>query len=199
MNTIDARRTSAWEASKWVIGPYQTITISGWQMSSSRARRFYFTTERDSYGARLGQTANLGVISAVFFRERQPVVIVTPPPHRPRPYEDDRIERNESKRKSGAPSTAQGRAREGAKNAEVYPAPDEESAATGIGRNMRNDVRWTHMDLQSRPAAEVTVRYEYREALVRLGILPRYYPRQDVLRRRERSTGFEDRGFSPEP
>jgi hypothetical protein len=56
------------------------------------------------------------------------------------------------------------------------------------------------MDLSPRAAAEVTIRYEYRDALVRLGILPRHYPRQpDVLRRRERSTGFEERGFSPEP
>jgi hypothetical protein len=203
MNTIDARRSSAWEASKWVIGPYQTITISGWQMSSSRARRFYFTTEQDSYGAKLGRTANLGVISAVFFRERQPVVIVTPPP-RPRPYEEDGIDRRgetENKRRADAPSTsAQARERAGAaKSADAYPGPDDESAATGIGRNVRNDVHWTNMDLQPRAAAEVTIRYEYRDALVRLGIIPRYYPRPDTLRRRERSTGFEDRGFSPEP
>ena len=75
LNTIDARRTSAWNASKWVIEPYGTISIGGWQMSSQRARRFYFTSERDSYGAKLGQTANLGVISAVFFRERRPIPI----------------------------------------------------------------------------------------------------------------------------
>jgi hypothetical protein len=197
LNTIDARRSSAWEASKWVIGPYQTITISGWQMSSSRARHFYFTTERDSYGAKLGQTANLGVISAVFFRERQPVGIIVPP-RRPRPYEDDRVDRSESKRKEEAPST-QGRERGAAKSAEAYPAPDDESAATGIGRNVRNDVRWTNMDLHPRAVAEVMIRYEYRDALVRLGIIPRHYPRQDALRRRERSTGFEERGFSPEP
>ena len=55
LNTIDARQTSAWNASKWVIEPYQTITIGGWQMSSGRARRFYFTNERDSYAAKLGQ------------------------------------------------------------------------------------------------------------------------------------------------
>ena len=197
MNTIDARRSSAWEGSKWVIGPYQTITINGWQMSSSRARRFYFTTERDSYGAKLGRTANLGVISAVFFRERQAVVIV-PPPRRPWPYEEDRVERNEGKRKTEAPSS-QGRDSAGARSAESYPMPDDESAATGIGRNVRHDVRWVNLDLQSRAAAEVTIRYEYRDALVRLGIIPRYYPRQDALRRRERSTGFEDRSFSQEP
>lgn len=199
MNSIDARRSSAWDASKWVIEPYQTITISGWQMSSSRARRFYFTTERDSYGAKLGQTANLGVINAVFFRERQPVVIVTPP-RQPRPYEDDGIDRKESPRRSEAPSSA-GRERGGAqsKSADAAPRSDDDYAATGIGRNVRNDVRWVNMDLQTRPAGEVLIRYEYRDALVRLGIIPRPYPRTDTLRRRERSTGFENRGFSPEP
>src|SRR5687768_15502721 len=67
LNTIDARREPARDASKGVIGPYQTITLSGWQMSSERARRFTFTTERDSYAAKLGHTADYGVISAVFF------------------------------------------------------------------------------------------------------------------------------------
>src|SRR3954469_6239644 len=73
LNTIDARHTTAWDAHKWVIEPYGTISVRGWQMSSDNARRFYFTTERDSYAAKLGQAANLGVISAVFFRERSPV------------------------------------------------------------------------------------------------------------------------------
>jgi hypothetical protein len=201
MNTIDARRSSAWEASKWVIGPYQTITINGWQMSSSRARRFYFTTERDSYGAKLGQTANLGVISAIFFRERQPVVIVAPPPRpRRRPYEEGEMDGSDSKRKSEAPQSQGRENRAGATSSgDLYPRPDDESAATGIGRNVRHDVRWVNMDLQPRAIAEVTIRYEYRDALVRLGIIPRRYPREDALRRRERSTGFENRGFSPEP
>src|SRR6267378_5053721 len=90
LNTIDARRTTAWNASKWVIEPYGTINITGWQMSSERARRFYFTSERDSYGAKLGKTANLGVVSAVFFRERRPILVPVIPPPRPRPpYEED--------------------------------------------------------------------------------------------------------------
>src|SRR5262249_7507942 len=75
MNTIDARHTSAWDAHKWVVEPYGTISVRGWQMSSENARRFYFTNERDSYGAKIGQTANLGVIAAVFYRERNPIII----------------------------------------------------------------------------------------------------------------------------
>ena len=156
LNTIDARHTSAWNASKWVIEPYQTITISGWQMSSERARRFYFTDERDSYGAKLGQTANLGVISAVFFRERSRPVPITPP------YP---VTRDKSESSAGSSARAQS-----------APRPDDDDyAATGIGRNVRNDVRWVDMDLESRSVGEVTIRYEYRR-------------------------GREDsRGFSPEP
>ena len=190
LNTIDARHTSAWNASKWVIEPYQTITISGWQMSSERARHFYFTNERDSYGAKLGQTENLGVISAVFFRERGRITQVTPP----RPIYRDK-DSEESMRSQEAPSAksrgdAAGVARDGRK---IAPVPDDEYAATGIGRSVRHDVRWVDMDLDSRPAGEVTVRYEYYSALLRLGVIPR--PREPYpLYRRE-----DSRGFSPEP
>jgi len=172
LNTIDARHTSAWNASKWVIEPYQTITISGWQMSSERARRFYFTNERDSYGAKLGQTANLGVISAVFFRERRREVTIA------RPLE--------------APASKSSRAEGTLDNRAAAPMrDDDEYAATGIGRDVRNDVRWVNMDLDSNAAGEVTIRYEYYSALLRLGVVPR---EREPLNRRE-----DSRGFSPEP
>ena len=194
LNTIDARRTTAWNASKWVIEPYSSITVSGWQMSTQRARRFYFTSEHDSYGAKLGQTANLGVISAVFFREIQSRPIpITPAPKRrsssdSRPKDDERLE---------APSAGTGEM--SSRQGTLRRMPDEDYAATGIGRSVHNDVRWVHMDLDSRAAGQVTIRYEYYQALVRLGIVPRpYYPR-DTLTNRERATGFEDRRFSPEP
>ncbi len=195
LNSIDARRTSAWNGSKWVIEPYGTIHIGGWQMSSERARRFYFTSERDSYAAKLGQTSNLGLISAVFFREVRPIPIPVTPPPRPYPrYEEDGRRRSETP----APSAgAQRPAKEGRDS--IAAMPNDDYAATGIGRSVRNDVRWVNMDLDSRPAAEVTLRYEYYPALVRLGILPRQYDRPDSLRRREGATGFEDRRFSPEP
>src|SRR5688500_14003877 len=70
LNTIDARQTTAIAAPKWALAPYETVTISGWQTSRTEARRFEFTTEEHSYGQALGKTANLGMISAVFFKER---------------------------------------------------------------------------------------------------------------------------------
>jgi hypothetical protein len=196
LNTIDARRTTAWNASKWVIEPYGTINISGWQMSSDRARRFYFTSERDSYGAKLGQTSNLGVIQAVIFRERRPVVVpVTPPPRSfPTHEEDSRRDNSSSAPSAGARDENSAKQRGG-----IAPLADDDYAATGIGRSVHNDVRWVNLDLESRPEAEVMIRYEYYPALVRLGIIPRPYSRPDILRRREGATGFQDRRFSPEP
>jgi hypothetical protein len=192
LNTIDARHTSAWNASKWVIEPYQTITISGWQMSSERARRFYFTNERDSYGAKLGQTANLGSISAVFFRERRRVVPVTPP--YPISRDRDRIQSEQSARGQQDAPANKSRSADGAgESRAVAPVPDDEYAATGIGRNVRNDVRWVDMDLDSRAAGEVTIRYEYYSALLRLGVVPRQQSREPLQRRED------SRGFSPEP
>src|SRR5262245_51532930 len=38
LNTIDARETTATAARKWVLGPYETVTISGWQTSRVHAR-----------------------------------------------------------------------------------------------------------------------------------------------------------------
>jgi hypothetical protein len=202
MNTIDARHTSAWDAHKWVIEPYGTISVRGWQMSSENARKFYFTTERDSYGAKIGQTANLGVIAAVFFRERKPIVITPVTPGR---REEKSINRGEDKpRKEPVPSagasadTLANRDAAKERRANAYPPPDDESAATGIGRTINNGVTWIKMDLDPRPAGEVTIRYEFRAGLVRLGIVPRDYPRPDVLNRREKAEGFEPK-YCPQP
>lgn len=185
LNSIDARHTSAWNASKWVIEPYGAIKIGGWQMSSERARRFYFTDERDSYAAKLGQTANIGVISAVVFRERRRYPVpITPPPTSRREQSD----RSQPKSAPSSESAGQERALKRAPS-------DDDYAATGIGRSVRNDVRWIEMDLESNPAAELMIRYEYYSALRRLGVVPRPHVFEpDTLRRREQS-----RGFSPEP
>lgn len=205
LNTIDARRSTAWDASKWVIQPYGTITISGWQVSRARARRFYFTDERDSYANKLGRPEDIGLISAVFFRERASHSEITPRPPRPHPLGTPRAEDRRSKERSAgqpsqqsAPSArAEGRAQSGVMR-DVEPA-DEDYAATGMGRSVGHDVRFVNLDLERSPSAEVSIRYEYRPALVRLGILPRPHTAREPLRRRERARGFEDGRFSPEP
>lgn len=180
LNTIDARQTTATDARKWVLDPYQTVTIRGWQTSRTEARRFEFTTEARSYGQALGRTDNLGVISAVFFKER-----TAPVTHEYR----DRV--------GGAAQAA----REPSSRQEVGAPPaerkgaDNEYAATGMGRPTGHAVHQVWLDLEPTPVQSVQIRYEFRPQLVRLGILPTHSA-PDPLHRRERARGF-DPEFAP--
>jgi len=175
LNTIDARQTSATDARKWVLDPYQTVTISGWQTSRTEARRFEFTTEERSYGQALGKTANFGVISAVFFKERVPEVRTA-----------DQGARSQARQPAAAP-----RSESMAKRAA------EDYAATGMGRRTDHVVTQVRLNLEDVPAHTVNIRYEFRSQLVQLGILPAA-PVHDPLQRRERARGFEP-GFAPVP
>jgi len=186
LNTIDASHTSAWNASKWVIQPYGSITIGGWQMSTERARRFYFTDEGDSYGAKLGRTENLGVISAVIFREKRSRIMV-----QPKEITRDEERREPQKDKSSQPTDSRAGA---SARSSTAPITNDDYAATGIGRSVRNDVSWVNMDLEQQPSAELSIRYEYYSALLKLGVVPRPNYSPDPIRRRE-----DSRGFSPEP
>jgi hypothetical protein len=184
LNTIDARETTAADARKWVLGPYETVTISGWQTSLAEARRFEFTTEARSYGQALGKTANLGVISAVFFKERVPTI-------RPDTSKD-----SASPRAQAPPSSAPAEQESAAAAGKNERARDE-YAATGMGRRTGHAVAQVWLDLEEAPAQTVNIRYEFHPQLVRLGILPSA-PTADPLQRRERAHGFEP-GFCPEP
>ncbi len=191
LNTIDARHTAAADGRKWVIDPFQTITISGWQVNRAEARRFEFTTEARSYGQALGLTDNLGVISAVFFKERAPVM--TRESHE-RSEESGRLARTAPE----APAAAEGQAADSSTAADARKklSAAEEYAATGMGQRTGHAVRQVYLDLEASPVKTVNIRYEFRPQLVRLGILPAA-PVVDPLQRRERSRGFET-GFSPE-
>src|SRR5262249_32950182 len=66
-NVIDAKRTTAGRASKWVLSPGETADIPGWQVSGETSRRFFFTGLSRSYARWLGGTSNTRGIGAVFF------------------------------------------------------------------------------------------------------------------------------------
>jgi hypothetical protein len=185
LNSIDAKHTSSREARKWILGPFETVTLSGWQTSSGTARRFVFTSEAKSYGAWLGKTSDLGVISAAFFREAR------------------RFDRLESEgaapggrlmRQSDAEAPAASAPMEKEQRAKA--SAKDDLAATGIGREIEHHVQRVDFDAEDGAAAIVTLRYEYHDALVRLGVLPAV---DDALARRERARGFDDAGFAPDP
>jgi hypothetical protein len=217
LNTLDSRHTAARDARKWVLAPYETVVIPGWQVSNAASRKFVFTGERASYGAALGKTQDLGVIEAVFFRERVPYRVQSW-------WRDNRrkgeISSNENMESAPAAPASPGRGGErdlskkrpsldGAA-AEGQLAQNESSmtqeysqkvlssdeyAATGMGRRTQFGVTEVDLDLEAEPAAVVRLRYEFRPQLVALGVLPRD-PDPSRLTRREHARGFEE--FCPE-
>ena len=191
LNTVDGRRSDARSATKWVLEPYESIVISGWQVNGREARRFFFTTEKGSYAARMGRTEDLGLVEAVFFAERLP--------EPPQGVEDGVLGgvlgRSEPRREASAPAPS-GAAPPPPEARSQDKALSDEYAATGMGRRTEHPVERIHLELEASPSAALRIRYEFREGLVELGILP---PPRTVspLHRRERARGFED-AFCPE-
>jgi len=247
LSTINAQHTDPRDAPKWVLDPYESMTISGWQVDDGHARQFYFTTEDQSYGAKLGKTQNLGLISAAFFKERRPVVYreVPPPrnpyppipPYPPYPPYPPRpcplpfcAELNDGEYKMGSSGLGMGGLGGGgmmggggsgmsaaspaaeassAKRSSSKPQVDSDSirptpskpdyAATGIGSRVSHEVERVHLDLEDGPFDTVELRYEFRQALLKLGVLPSPSDDRDPLYRREKSKGFKDGEYCPEP
>jgi hypothetical protein len=67
--------TAAWGQSGYVLSPGESCDITGWRKSDERIAAFEFTSLGDSYAARTGRPANVGVVGAAVFRE-----VVVPPP-----------------------------------------------------------------------------------------------------------------------
>jgi hypothetical protein len=204
LNSIDARATTAGDARKWVLGPYESITLDGWQTSSATARRFFFTTEEKSYGNWLGQTQNLGLVAAVVFREKRlPISIYSGPRYgAPGPQREESESRGDE---SNSPPAPMGQSEGGVAGGLILPRhPDDLSkksddlAATGIGQETSHPVREVFFDSEDSPAAVLELRYEYRDSLVRLGVLPENLY-GDSLSRRERARGFQESGFALDP
>jgi hypothetical protein len=186
LNTIDAKHTAPQDAMKWVLGPYESVEISGWQVNSGEARRFYFTGERRSYAAYLGATDNLGVIEAVFYREREPVCVWC-----------ERRQRREEESGDAPAAADSGRGAEAQRKTKSLGSA-EEYAGTGIGNRTDHRVERVALDLETSPAAVVRIRYEFRAQLVRLGLLPSFPPEPDPIKRRESARGF-DGTYCPDP
>lgn len=194
-NVVDARRTTAREATKWLLEPWQTLEIPGWQISGDTSRRFFFTETARSYAKWLGDTSNVGTIEAVFFREKRRRIAahVTESGQGP----DGRDARGQAGAGAPAPAPpAEAQApRKDAARPEAGAARESDSyAATGIGERSSFPVTWVDFQEEPAPAATITLRYEFRPELVRLGVIWE----DGDLWAREKARGFE-RKYAPSP
>ena len=166
--------------------------MPGWQVSGATSRRFFFTETSKSYAKWLGDTANVGTIEAVFYREKR----ARSPASAPR-RDEGRPAARESP--GGRLAAGDGGARRKGVATDRRDRPRRRAeadafAATGIGDATEFPVQWVAFEAESSPAARIALRYEFRTELVRLGVLPR----EDELYARDRARGFEHE-YAPDP
>lgn len=207
--------TASPDQSGYVIDGYGSVEIGGWRKSLQRTAAFYFTDLGDSYAARTGRPGNVGVIGVAVFRERPRVVY--------RPQLREKIARADTppsmteNAQAAAPSAAPA-PEDSASAVEPPPAlkdaPDaardrladakrSESAGrlaqsplgTGHGRNETSYATRVEFErATSSPAEVVAVRYDRRETLAAMGVLPR-----DGYLARRAPEPFPGLRFVPDP
>jgi len=176
----------------YVLDPWRHATVQGWRTSLDEVRRFTFVDEEASYSARAGKAnSKMGWIEVSVYREK-------------RRWAGNQLGENSAERsddrKAEAPNAppsppaaaadaveAESRA-SGKRRARSYPG-------TGWGARARDRVVLVDFQPEHEPAERMTLRYEYRTALVALGVLPAPHTHHDRLSQRDRGEG----GFALPP
>src|SRR5690242_11111874 len=97
--------TAGWDQTGYVFDPGQSYQITGWRKSDSEVAAFTFTASPNSYAARTGRPANIGVIGIALFRERQPLQL-TAPYREPLAVPEESRSRERADRASGSANRA---------------------------------------------------------------------------------------------
>ena len=186
----------------YVLDPWRHATVQGWRTSLDEVRRFTFVDEKASYAARAGKAnSRMGWIEVSVYREK-------------RHWTRHQLRENSAERSDDSRAEAPGEpaSRAGAPNAPPPPwaaaadAAEAESKTTGKSRarsypgtgwgsRARDRVVLVDFQPEHAPAERMTLRYEYRKALVALGVFPAPHTHDDRLSQRDRGEG----GFALPP
>jgi hypothetical protein len=177
--------TAAPSQSGYVLEPWGSVEIIGWRKSLERTAAFFFTEHRNSYAARTGRPDNVGVIGVAVFREKAQPIARSEPPYRA----PGRMAESEARPTLGIrgledSASAQAPAAAPRERDATEPLASPESMdyarrapsklGTGHGRDEASRVRMVRFERASEtPAETIAIRYDRRENLVALGVLPR--------------------------
>ena len=184
--------TAGWDQAGYVFDPGERYEITGWRKSNSEVADFTFTGASDSYAARTGRGANVGVIGIALFREQPRVEYsparIAPPPAEPAPAPWAA----ESSRSLAADATAKA----GSPALQSAPAP---AARLGTGHGEREYSYVVDTEFhraQPQPNEIIRIRYDSFDNLVAMGIVrgPRPVPQTP-----DPFPGSERRHFVPDP
>ena len=170
--------TASPEQSGYVIDAWGSVEIAGWRKSLERTAAFYFTDLGNSYAARTGRPANVGVIGVAVFREKP--APITYWPQRDKIAADARSEARADAPASAAAPEPQGapRAQE-SDSAKAEGAVDQASRAlasklgTGHGRNETSYAQRVRFErANDTPNETLAIQYDRHENLIAMGVLP---------------------------
>jgi hypothetical protein len=198
----------------YVIQPWGSVLIDGFRTSSQRVAAFRFTEVGGSYAARMGDASNVGVVGVAVFKERTYRPKPRPPIVPYYDYESRRHSSKKKGRSEQGLGTGYGRGAgamdEAPATSRSAPDMDDLSSAKsgggGDGYRARASRRPAHRqgigteyghDTYSpsertsftrrnsgRPSAILAVRYDDREGLMALGVVPRPRPPRPIYRHR---------------
>lgn len=154
-NIISGRRSNLLHHEPmYVLDPWQSETYEGWRTGDTRVHRFFFTGADDSYAGAFGDKTAMGVIAVAAFAEKRS----------PRTEQQYR----EKSRGYGGGSVVPPAAREGAAES----LSDEAAAAgTGFGEDAYSRAVRVRFVPDRRAFARQFLKYEWRDALVRMGFI----------------------------
>jgi hypothetical protein len=168
--------------SGYVLERYECIDVAGWRKSLQRTAAFYFTELPDSYAARTGRPENVGVIGVALFREKPQPIAYREPPARiakesradvPAAAPAEQAAATESKAMAADAVGGRQEAARGMLAPAPAPAPQ---LGTGHGRSESSYAQQVRFERESSvPAETIAIRYDRRENLVAMGILPPPY------------------------
>lgn len=198
--------TAAWDQGGYVFSPYERYQITGWRKSNSEVAAFEFSHITNSYAARTGRPAHVGVIGVALFREQPPV---PSPAVVPEPYSQRRDGSNGMANSRGRlreePAPALPSAQSAPAPAAAAPSPASEaessarsmsadsaakaapipSAKLGTAHGQRETSVVSHTTftrLQLRPNEIISIRYDSRENLMAAGVIREPIARPPVPR-----------------
>jgi len=178
--------TAGWDQAGYVFGPGERYQITGWRKSNAEVAAFTFTDSPNSYAARTGRPANVGVIGVALFRERAaPRAYVpqlsAPPGPVPASPSLNAPARAAASSAAAVPPPAQlssgaaGRAAQAPVPPAAVAVAPEPAARLGTGHGEREysyvvDTEFRRM--QREPNEVIRIRYDSLENLVAMGIVP---------------------------
>jgi hypothetical protein len=177
--------TAAFDQAGYVLEPGQRYDVAGWRKSRREIATFEFTSLPRSYAARTGRPDDVGVIGVAVFRERESLALPRPPLPPFPPFD----------RSAQHPDARSGPQLQEKSHRGGEPGPQ---LGTGHGERQRDRVGMTDFERRSdRPDEIVRIRYDSRENLIAMGVIPPERRRHW----RDRPSAFpgSNRGYVPDP